>query len=145
MVVAAGCRSGPGAVRRRVEALDRAVTSKGNDVAKYMLLIYGDPARWDAWTPAERAANTEAHLAFMAAAGERVAGGEELDRTSGATTLRGDEVVTDAPFPETKEALGGFYVIEAADLDEAVALASLLPEAHAGHSGVEIRPAVFHG
>ncbi len=54
-------------------------------------------------------------------------------------------VTTDGPFLETKEALGGFYLLEAADLDEVIGLASLLPEVHAGHSGVEIRPVVDHG
>ncbi len=66
-----------------------------------------------------------------------------------ATTLRADSagavMTTDGPFLETKEALGGFYLLEADDLDEAIRLASQLPEVHAGHSGVEIRPVVDHG
>ena len=66
-----------------------------------------------------------------------------------ATTLRADPsggvITTDGPFLETKEALGGFYLLEAADLDEVIALAGRLPEVHAGHSGVEIRPVVGHG
>lgn len=52
---------------------------------------------------------------------------------------------TDGPYLETKEALGGFYLIEAGDLDEVLALAALLPEVRDGHSGVEIRPVVDHG
>ena len=61
-----------------------------------------------------------------------------------ATTLRGSGPL-DGPFLETKEALGGFYLVEAADLDEVLGLAKLLPEVRAGHSGVEIRPVVDHG
>ncbi|GAA4965661.1 YciI family protein [Actinoplanes utahensis] len=118
-------------------------------MAKYMLLLYGDPARWEAMTAEEQAAHMAAHEAFSKAAGERILGGEELELPQTATTLRGaaggEPLTTDGPFLETKESLGGFYVIEAADLDEAIALASLLPEARASHSGVEIRPAVFHG
>jgi hypothetical protein len=52
---------------------------------------------------------------------------------------------TDGPFLETKEALGGYYLVEASDLDEMIALAARLPEASEGHSGIEIRPVVDHG
>jgi hypothetical protein len=65
------------------------------------------------------------------------------------TTLRSDgagQVLTiDGPFLETKELVGGYYLLEAADVDEVVALATRLPEVHAAHSGVEIRPVVDHG
>ncbi|GIE85133.1 YciI family protein [Actinoplanes regularis] len=118
-------------------------------MAKYMLLIYGDAARWDAMTPAERNAHDAAHQAFSEAAGARVLGGEELESAPTATTVRGDGagelITTDGPFLDTKEALGGFYLIEAADLDEVTRLAALLPEVRAEHSAVEIRPVVFHG
>ena len=66
-----------------------------------------------------------------------------------ATSLRPDGSgrihITDGPFLEAKEALGGFYLIEAADLDEVLSLAKLLPELQVTHSGVEIRPVVDHG
>ncbi|GAA4605114.1 hypothetical protein BJY16_005256 [Actinoplanes octamycinicus] len=118
-------------------------------MAKYTLLIYGDAAQWDAMTADERAAHDAAHAAFREAAGARVVGGEELVSAPTATTLRGgvagDLITTDGPFLETKEALGGFYLLEAADLDEVLELAALLPEVRAGHSAVEIRPVVFHG
>lgn len=117
-------------------------------MAKYMLLIYGDAEQWDAMTPEQATAHDAAHRAFREAAGERVTGGGELDLAPTATTLRGDAtggpVTTDGPFLETKEALGGYYLLDADDLDEVVKLASLLPEVRAGHSGVEIRPMVFH-
>jgi hypothetical protein len=118
-------------------------------MAKYMLLIFGDAAQWGAMTPEQASAHDAAHAAFSAAAGSRIVGGEELELAPLATTLRSDPagglVVTDGPFLETKEALGGFYLLEAGDLDEVIELASQLPEVRAGHSGVEIRPVVDHG
>jgi hypothetical protein len=118
-------------------------------MAKYLILIYGDEQRWDAETEAERQAKGEGHRAFVAAGGARVLGGHELETSSTATTLRGDAgggrlMTTDGPFLESKEAIGGFYVIEAADLDAAISLAALLPELSSGHGGVEIRPIVDH-
>ncbi|GAB3826002.1 YciI family protein [Dactylosporangium cerinum] len=114
-------------------------------MAKYLVLIYGDEQRWDAETDAERAAKGDGHRAFNAAGGSGVLGGHELEASSTATTLRGGGLITDGPFLESKEALGGFYVIEAADLDAAISLAGLLPELSSGHGGVEIRPIVDHG
>jgi len=115
-------------------------------MAKYMLLIFGDAAQWGAMTPEQARAHDAAHAAFSAAAGSSIVGGEELELAPMATTLRTDPagglVVTDGPFLETKEALGGYYVIDVPDLDAAVALAARLPEVAADHSGVEIRPIV---
>jgi hypothetical protein len=118
-------------------------------MAKYMILIYGDPQQWDAMSPQQQRAHDAAHEDFRAAAGARIVGGEELELAPMATTLRADDagrlLTTDGPFLETKEALGGYYLVEAADLDEVTALVARLPEVHAGHSGVEIRPVVDHG
>ena len=118
-------------------------------MAKYMLLIYGDAKQWEAMTPEQRNAHMAAHAAFSAAAGSRILGGEELESAPVATSVRGDSdgglIITDGPFLETKEAVGGFYLIEAKDLDEVLALAATLPEVRADHSGVEIRPVVEHG
>jgi hypothetical protein len=118
-------------------------------MAKYMILIYGDPQQWDAMSPRQQQAHDAAHAAFSAAAGSTIIGSEELEQAPMATTLRTDPagrvITTDGPFLETKEALGGYYLLEASDLDEVIALASQLPEVHAGHSGVEIRPVVDHG
>jgi hypothetical protein len=117
-------------------------------MAKYVVLIYGDQQQWESMSPARQQAHLAAHGDFSAAAGSKVLGGEELQNTSTSTTLRTDSaggfVTTDGPFLETKEALGGFYLLEANDLDEAIKLASRLPEVHADHSGVEIRPVVDH-
>ena len=68
--------------------------------------------------------------------GGKIVGGEALQPTATATSIRGD-VVTDGPFAETKEALGGYYLIEAADLDQALAIAKVCP---APYGGVEVRP-----
>jgi hypothetical protein len=118
-------------------------------MGKYMLLIFGDPAQWDAMTPEQGEAHDAAHSAFAAASGSKIFGGEQLEDATLATTLRsngaGGVTTTDGPFLETKEVLGGFYLLEASDLDEAISLASMLPEVQAGHSGVEIRPVVDHG
>lgn len=118
-------------------------------MAKYLILIYGDNRQWEARSPEEQEANAAGHAAFAAKAGARLVSGEELELASTATSLRSDGAggvtTTDGPFLETKEALGGFYLLEADDLDEAIGLAAQLPEVHAGHSGVEIRPVVDHG
>ena len=118
-------------------------------MAKYMLLIHGDEREWDSMTPEQRTAHGEAHAAFAAAAGSRILGGEELELAQTATTVRSDGngglTTTDGPFLETKEAVGGYYLLEAADLDEVLALVAKLPEVRASHSGVEIRPVVEHG
>jgi hypothetical protein len=113
-------------------------------MAKYLLLIYGDEQKWNDMTGEELAAHSKAHEAFRAAAGVRVLGTHELADSKTARTLRSDVggrvVSTDGPFAETKEVLGGYYLLEAADIDEVAMLAELLPEVYAGHSAVEIRP-----
>jgi hypothetical protein len=118
-------------------------------MAKYLLLIHGVDAEWEGMTPEQAKEHDAAHRRFRAAAGERVVGGEELEAASTATTIRSDGagglITTDGPFLETKEVLGGFYILEAADLDEVTKLVALLPEVRASHSGVEIRPVVEHG
>ena len=120
-----------------------------DDMAKYLILIYGDERQWGAMSPDERQRLDEAHRAFAATAGSAVLDGRELEPASIATTLRTDATgritTTDGPFLETKEAVGGYYLIEAADLDEAIRLVGNLYEVSAGHSGVEIRPVVDRG
>ncbi|PFG32426.1 YciI family protein [Sanguibacter antarcticus] len=117
-------------------------------MAKYLVLIYGDEQQWEALTPEEQSANHAGHQTFTSAAGPRIVGGEELEPSSTTTTLRrtsaGDVSVTDGPFLETKEVLGGYYAVEADDLDEVIALARQLPELSMSHNAVEIRPVVDH-
>lgn len=116
-------------------------------MTQYMFLIYGDEAafRETPPTPEQWQAMMVAHQEFQSgvnANGGQILGGEALAPTSAATTVRpqpdGDALVTDGPFAETKEALGGFYVVEAADLDAALAFAKALPTSGC----VEVRPVV---
>ncbi len=107
---------------------------------KYMFVLFGDEAPWANATEAEYAEGMRLHEEFakaVEAAGARTVGGEALRSTKSATTVRtgSDPIVTDGPFMETKEALGGFYIIEAEDLDQAIALAKVGPE-----PVIEIRP-----
>lgn len=108
---------------------------------EYALLIYGDEKVWTARDGEEAREHTARHARFAAALQQRGAlrGGEKLALPGeSSTTLRrsGDDVsVTDGPFAETAEVFGGFYLIEADDLDAAIAIARELPE-----EVVEIRP-----
>ncbi len=83
----------------------------------------------------------KAHQDFGTTHGAALRGGNALQPTSTATSIRRDSsggvAVTDGPFAETKEALGGYYIVEAADLDEAIAVAREVP---ARFGGVEVRP-----
>jgi len=108
-------------------------------MSQYLILIYEDEAAWADPTPEVWEAAMQAHGRFseqVVELGGKIVGGEALQPTTTATTIRGD-VVTDGPFAETKEALGGYYLIEAADLDQALAIAKTCP---AGGGGVEVRP-----
>jgi hypothetical protein len=107
-------------------------------MAQYLILIYENESAYinapEVWQQAG-----EAHTRFATQVGEKGAkllGGNALQPTATATTIRGD-VVTDGPFVETKEALGGYYLIEARDLDLALDVARLCP---APYGGVEVRP-----
>ena len=110
---------------------------------KYALTIYGDEAQRENATPEQMQEVSQAYGAVtqeMQDKGVLVAG-EGLYPTPTATTLRvreGDRQVTDGPFAETKEQLGGFYVLDVKDLDEAIEWASKIPGAQLG--SVEIRP-----
>lgn len=113
---------------------------------KFLVLIYGDETTWETASAQWQADNAEAHKRFHAVAGDAVLGGAELEPAAKAVTLRGRDgaapLTTDGPFVESKEVLGGYYLLEAADMDEAVALAAAIPEASAPTSGVEIRAIV---
>jgi hypothetical protein len=110
-------------------------------MSEYLVLIYEDEARWEGASPQQAEQILKEHAAFGERNGAALRGGNALQPTSTATSIRSDASggfsVTDAPFAETKEALGGYYLIEAADLDEAVALAKQVP---AVFGGVEVRP-----
>ena len=111
---------------------------------KYALLIYTDERAREQAPPEAVEQMYELYGKFGREFGSKIAGGEELQPTSTATTVRveggpgGDGVTTDGPFAETKEQLGGFYLVEAADLDEAIDIASRIPSASFG--SIEVRP-----
>jgi hypothetical protein len=104
-------------------------------MAQYLVLIYDDEASWAAGGPAAEAVS-QAHTEFGQKNADVLRGGAALQPTGTATTIR-EGVVTDGPFAETKEALGGYYLVEADDLDQALAIAKEIPTL-AG--GVEVRP-----
>ena len=110
-------------------------------MAQYVVLIYEDEQGWSTGDPAVIEQGMKDHNQFAQDAGEKLRGGQALQPTSTATTIRKDAgggfTVTDGPFAETKEALGGFYIIEADDLDAAIELAKQVP---APFGGVEVRP-----
>ena len=110
---------------------------------KYILLIYGDEREWTSLPKEDLAKVYEAHGAYgeaMAKAGV-MRGGYELQPVATATSLRftnGKPKTYDGPFAETKEQLGGYYLIEAKDLDEATKIAARVPSAKFGT--IEVRP-----
>ena len=112
---------------------------------QYMLLIYGEPGRWESAPEEERNEVRGRYVALAAELREREAyvDGNELQDVAAATTVRviaGETEITDGPFAETKEALGGYFLIEAESLDEAIAWAAKIPAAADG--AVEVRPLV---
>jgi hypothetical protein len=99
-------------------------------VSSYLVLLYRDEAAIDAMSEQERAAMLAAHQQFRARHGSAVGVGHALRFTDTARSIRpgpDGQTITDGPFVETKEALGGFYLIEAEDLDAAVAIAADVP------------------
>jgi len=108
-------------------------------MAQYLILIYEDESGYENPDPGAWQQAMDAHNRFAEQVGElggELLGGNALQPTATATSIRGD-VVTDGPFVETKEVLGGYYLIEAKDLDQALAISKLCP---APFGGVEVRP-----
>ena len=110
---------------------------------QYVLLIHESEAQWDSFTEAEQGEIMAGYGTFSEHLGKtnQIMGGERLQPSHTATTVRvrdGDVALTDGPFCETKEQLGGFFLIEAKDLDEATKIAAKIPTATYGC--VEVRP-----
>jgi hypothetical protein len=110
-------------------------------MAEYLILIYGDESQLSEPEPETFNQMMKGHQVFGERNAAALRGGNALQPTATATSLRrdsgGEFVVTDGAFAETKEALGGYYLVEAADLDEALDLAKQVP---APSGGVEVRP-----
>ena len=112
---------------------------------QYLLLIYNDENAYASLSDAERESITGDYFTYTGEIREsgNFVDGAPLHPTSTATAVRvrdGETLVTDGPFAETKEQLGGFYMVEAADADEAIALAARIPGAKYGT--IEVRPVV---
>jgi len=112
---------------------------------RYLLLIYVDPATYEGVTEAEGQAEMAEYFALgpsVRARGIEMTG-EALQPIATATTVRvrdGRPLITDGPFAETKEHLGGYYLVDVDNLDEAIAIAQRIPDVRRG--SVEIRPVV---
>jgi hypothetical protein len=112
---------------------------------KYLCLIYENEKGWETFSKADQEKFMGEYFAFtegIKQSGHHL-GGEALHPTSSATTVRvrnGKVSTTDGPFAETKEQLGGFYFIEARDLNDAIQVAAKIPSARWG--SIEVRPVV---
>jgi hypothetical protein len=110
---------------------------------QYLLLIYGNETAWMSMPEEELGKMRGEYFAFteeIKKSGQWI-GGNPLKPINTATTVRirdGQQAVTDGPFAETKEQLGGYYLVEAADLDEAISLGARVPGAK--HGSIEVRP-----
>ena len=110
---------------------------------RYALLIYASEQDWASQSEEESQAVNQEYMAFTKDIIDRglMKGGEALQPTSTATTVRvrnGETLTTDGPFAETKDQLGGFYLVDCKDLDEAIEVAAGIPDARRG--SIEVRP-----
>jgi len=108
---------------------------------QFLLLIYDNEQRWTKLTEAEQNADFEAYNAFGKEFEKQIQGGNALQPTPTAKTVRvrnSKPIVTDGPFAETKEQLGGYYLVEAKDVNEAASIAAKIPWARFG--SIEVRP-----
>ena len=111
---------------------------------QYALLIYGSGEGWEQLTKEEQDAASQEYMALGQRSETR--GGADLGDLANATTVRvngGDTLTTDGPFAETKEYLGGFYLVECDSLDDAIAFAAKIPAARNG-GAIEVRPVIEH-
>ena len=129
--------------RRKVES-NTSTKQRSKDM-KYLLLIYHDEQSWDALTEAERQEiyGEYRKLREQLQSNGQFVTGSQLQPITTATSVRvrdGKELVTDGPFAETHEQLGGYFLVEAKNLDEATSIAARIPSARTGT--VEVRPLV---
>jgi len=110
---------------------------------RYLLMICNDEKAYEALSPEESQASLAGYMSWAEEMGKRgvLQGGERLRPTSDATTVQvrdGDVLTSDGPFAETKEQIGGYFLVDCKDLDEAIEVASKLPGAT--HGTIEVRP-----
>ena len=110
-------------------------------MSQYLILIYGNEQTYAEGGQGLWDEVMKGHNDFGGTYAEKIVGGNALQSVDTATSIRKDDkggaTVTDGPFVETKEALGGYYLVEAADLDEAIAMAKAVPSPG---GGLEVRP-----
>ena len=119
---------------------------------KYVALLTNteeDRARWEAMSPEDAAAARAQEMpkwnTFFEELGPHIVEGKELEEPATAKTVRvrdGETIVTDGPFAETKEQVGGFFVLDCEDLDEAIGIATKIPVVE--RASVELRPVIEH-
>ena len=113
---------------------------------KVLALVWSDESGWEKLSPEEQEGWYAQYRSFAAEEDAKLAGGDELAPTRTATTVRirnGETTVTDGPFAETREQLGGYFVLDVESLDEATELATKIPGAR--HGAVELRAASQEG
>jgi hypothetical protein len=106
---------------------------------EFLALIHADQESWESLSEAERQAVYQRYMEFSER--DEIVGGAELQPTATATTVRvrnGDRLVTDGPYAEVKEALGGFFILDCNSIEEACRLAAEIPAAERG--AIEVRP-----
>ncbi len=108
---------------------------------QFLLLIYDQEKRWTKLSEEQQNSEYQEYSAFNKEFGKAIRGENALQPTPTAKTVRvrnGKPKVTDGPFAETKEQLGGYYLVEAKDADEAIAIGAKIPWAR--HGSIEVRP-----
>jgi hypothetical protein len=119
-----------------------SASDETEETVQYVALIYADEDAWSGFSEEERESAYDKYRAFGSEAETAgvLVGGNELGSTRDATTVRVREetLVTDGPYAEVKEALGGFYILECASMDDALDWAARIPGAE--HGAVEVRP-----
>jgi hypothetical protein len=106
---------------------------------EFLALIHEDKNGWESLSDEERQGSIQRYMDFSQR--DEVVGGAELQPTDSATTIRvrnGDRLVTDGPYAEVKEAVGGFFILECDSIDDACRLAAEIPAAE--HGAIEVRP-----
>lgn len=106
---------------------------------QYLALIHADDEQWESMSDGDRQAVYARYMEF--ARSDKVVGGAELQSPKTATTVRvrnSERLVTDGPYAEVKEALGGYFILECGSIDEACELAAKIPAAERG--AIEVRP-----
>jgi len=126
--------------------MTRGPDGEAGEMAEYMVFIWDDEQSWERADPATVAATMAAHREFMARNSAALRGGNRLHPSAASTSIRhtsdGGVSISDGAFAETKEVIGGYYLIEVTDLDEALRIAAEVP---APFGGVEVRPVLPGG